>query len=215
MRTDATDRQQEMDSIARPETSDAGRSDTAAALYIDLLRKCLTREVFDETYITLTATSGRVRRVSARLARGILSRMGLELVRRVPIGERGRVAGAWPSLAETMVGPVRLQHLERCIRDVVARRVTGDLIEAGVWRGGVTIFMRGCLAALGETDRTVWVADSFQGLPRPDAAAYPADVADRLWTCPELAVPLEEVRANFARYGLLDGRVRFLAGWFR
>jgi O-methyltransferase len=28
-------------------------------------------------------------------------------------------------------------------------------------------------------------------------------------------VPLEEVKANFARYGLLDDQVRFVPGWFR
>ena len=32
---------------------------------------------------------------------------------------------------------------------------------------------------------------------------------------PELAVSLEQVQANFARYGLLDEQVRFLPGWFR
>jgi O-methyltransferase len=31
----------------------------------------------------------------------------------------------------------------------------------------------------------------------------------------ELAVPLEEVRENFNRYGLLDDQVEFLEGWFR
>ena len=35
------------------------------------------------------------------------------------------------------------------------------------------------------------------------------------WTHRQLAVPRCEVEANFARYGLLDDRVRFLAGWFR
>ena len=75
--------------------------------------------------------------------------------------------------------------------------------------------MRGCLQALGVTERIVWVADSFEGLPVPDAATYPADAWDRLWTCPQLAVPLAEVKANFARYGLLDEQVRFLPGWFR
>ena len=30
----------------------------------------------------------------------------------------------------------------------------------------------------------------------------------------ELAVSLEQVRANFAEYGLLDEKVRFLEGWF-
>ena len=32
---------------------------------------------------------------------------------------------------------------------------------------------------------------------------------------PQLVVPLETVKANFAAYGLLDEQVRFLAGWFR
>lgn len=30
-----------------------------------------------------------------------------------------------------------------------------------------------------------------------------------------LGVSLEEVKANFARYGLLDDQVRFLKGWFK
>jgi O-methyltransferase len=36
-----------------------------------------------------------------------------------------------------------------------------------------------------------------------------------LHTFPFLAVSLEQVQANFARYGLLDDQVRFLKGWFR
>ena len=32
---------------------------------------------------------------------------------------------------------------------------------------------------------------------------------------PALAVPVEIVRDNFARYGLLDEQVMFLKGWFR
>jgi O-methyltransferase len=60
----------------------------------------------------------------------------------------------------------------------------------------------------------VWVADSFQGLPKPDEA-YPEDRGDSHWTFPELAVSLEDVKRNFKRYGLLDDQVRFLVGWFR
>ena len=30
-----------------------------------------------------------------------------------------------------------------------------------------------------------------------------------------LAVSIDEVKANFAKYGLLDGQVRFLKGWFK
>jgi O-methyltransferase len=51
-------------------------------------------------------------------------------------------------------------------------------------------------------------------LPRPDSAKYPADAEYNLTDYSELAVSVEKVRENFARYGLLDDHVRFLVGWF-
>jgi O-methyltransferase len=65
------------------------------------------------------------------------------------------------------------------------------------------------------TDRTVWVADSFAGLPAPDAQRYAADAGDRHHEQSALAVSLEQVQENFRRYDLLDEQVRFLPGWFR
>ena len=87
--------------------------------------------------------------------------------------------------------------------------------KQAAWRGGATIFMRAVLKAYGVTDRYVWVADSFEGLPPPETGKYPHDAGDRLHEARELAVSLEEVKANFERYGLLDDQVRFLKGWFR
>jgi O-methyltransferase len=71
------------------------------------------------------------------------------------------------------------------------------------------------LQACGDTERTVWVADSFQGLPEPDPDRDAADEGDGHSQRSQLAVSLEQVQANFARYGLLDDQVRFLPGWFR
>jgi O-methyltransferase len=126
-----------------------------------------------------------------------------------------RLGRDWPQAAETMIGSVRLDNLQHCIESVLHDNIPGDLIETGVWRGGATILMRGVLAAHGITDRIVWVADSFAGLPPPNAQAYPADAGDPHWTYRELIVPLKTVQENFARYGLLDEQVRFLVGWFR
>jgi O-methyltransferase len=121
----------------------------------------------------------------------------------------------WPREAHTMVGLARLENVQRCVEDVLARNVPGDFIETGVWRGGTVIFMRALLKAHGVTDRRVWVADSFAGLPPPDPERYPLDRGLDLSIYPELAISLEQVQANFARYGLLDDQVRFLKGWFR
>lgn len=126
--------------------------------------------------------------------------------------EQGR---DWPMLAHTMIGSKRMNNLQSCVEDVIQRRVPGDLIETGVWRGGACIFMRGILRAYGVKDRRVWVADSFEGLPRPDPEKYPVDAGDVHHQIKLLAISLEEVQSNFSRYGLLDDQVCFLKGWFK
>lgn len=120
----------------------------------------------------------------------------------------------WPSVAHSMIGRKRMGNLRLLTERVLFDRVPGDLIETGVWRGGACIYLRAILEAYGVTDRRVWVADSFEGLPPPDAA-YPADAGDVFHTYRELAVPIEAVQRNFERYGLLDGQVVFLKGWFK
>jgi O-methyltransferase len=188
----------------------------APGLYLDLMKKCLTRLVFDEPYKPLRRI---VKPWKARLVGELQQRLAtrqMEIVSQVP-HRRARETGLdWPppATAETMIGLARLDNVHHCVCDVLERGVPGDLIEAGVWRGGTTIFMRAILAAYGETSRMVWVADSFQGLPKP-SGKYEADIGDDHWTYQELAVSPEEVRRNFERYGLLDDQVRFLEGWFQ
>jgi hypothetical protein len=121
----------------------------------------------------------------------------------------------WPNVAHTMIGLHRLNNLQFCIEDVLAMNVEGDFIETGVWRGGATIFMRAMLKAYNITDRIVFAADSFAGLPPPNAKLYPADKNYDLSSFKILAVSLEQVQSNFACYGLLDNQVVFLKGLFK
>lgn len=121
----------------------------------------------------------------------------------------------YPSMAHTMVGFECLNNVQFCIDDILKNGVEGDFIETGVWRGGTTIFMRAMLAAYGVKDRTVWVADSFEGLPAPNAADFPADEGLDFTKLDDLSVSLEQVKANFARYGMIEGQVEFLKGWFK
>jgi len=165
--------------------------ETARELYLDLMKKCLT----DLIYSAADESAGaQLEAFDAAI----------------------RIEGRdWPARAHTMIGIRRLDNLQSCVEDVLKRNIPGDLIETGVWRGGATIFMRAILKAYGVTDRLVWAADSFEGLPAPDPEKYPADAGDPHHTFKELAITLDQVKANFARYGLLDDQVRFLKGWFR
>jgi O-methyltransferase len=174
--------------LARAPVAVAGGLTAVRARYLDLMKRCILNLIYEDDDIL------RKQSFSA---------------------EMRRIGQDWPAVAHSMVGQRRMDNVQACVEDVVRRGVPGDLIETGVWRGGTTIFMRSILEAYGAHDRRVWVADSFEGLPKPDAERYPHDAGDTFHTYPELAISLEKVQENFARYGLLDDQVRFLKGWFK
>jgi O-methyltransferase len=180
------------------------------SLYLDLLRRNLTRYGMHER---MPSDWPLRRRVLLKAVNTFLP-----MVRGShPRDRQARDLGLdWPAEAETMIGMQRLTSLQHCVETVLAEDVPGDLIECGVWRGGACILMRAVLAAYGDTGRAVWLADSFQGVPRSDPANYQADKGIRAeFAAGILGVSQDEVRANFERYGLLDDRVRFLPGWFK
>jgi O-methyltransferase len=183
------------------------KANSAQDMYLELLKVVLTRYGLDSSYKPLINPNARLG--------GIISPwIGYARIVQVEqfeprLREHGR---DWPTNAETMIGLRRLDSLQNCVTDVIRRNVPGDLIECGAWRGGACIFMRAVLMAYGDTSRNVWVADSFEGIPKPDPSIDPQDA--RLWAGGELAVSVEEAKENFERYGMLDEQVRFLKGFF-
>lgn len=168
--------------------------DLARKLYLDLMEKCLTNVIYRDLPMR-PRWKHRLRRHAFSLA----------------IREEGK---DWPSQAHTMIGLKRLHSLREQVETTLKERIPGDYIETGVWRGGACIMMRAVLAAYGVRDRIVHVADSFTGVPPPDRIRFPADRGRNFYRYKQLAVPLEQVQANFALYGLLDEQVRFHKGWF-
>ncbi len=169
-------------------------------LYLDLMKKALTNIVYGDPPMQL-AGKALVPWASAGSEFDPLERA---------LGED------WPTIAHTMSGIRRLDSLQDCLERVVSENVPGDLIETGTWRGGVCIFMRAFLKAYGIEDRTVWVADSFEGAPKIGADGHVVDYKTALHHANHvLGVSLAQVETNFAKYDLLDDQVRFLAGWFR
>ena len=111
-----------------------------------------------------------------------------------------------------MVGLRRLDDLQRCVETVVADGVPGDMIEAGAWRGGASILMRATLDALGDAQRTVVVADSFQGFPAPQPDED-QELEENMSSIDYLAPSLTDVQSYFARFGVERG-VDFVPGFF-
>ena len=118
----------------------------------------------------------------------------------------------WPSKAPSMIGARRMSNVRSQCERVIRDDIPGDFMETGVWRGGACIMMRAVLEAYEITDRRVIAADSFSGFPTPSEAA---DADFEFATFEEFAVSLEDVKAAFARYRLLDQQVVFLEGLFK
>src|SRR5579862_1853304 len=190
-----------------------------ASLYLELMKRTLTFSLWPEPPVPVEyfdATRPGWKRRLLALARRALRRWNFSLVHPFPASAQDRYEGMdKPGYAHTMIGLRRLDSLHACVETALREGVPGDLIETGVWRGGACIFMRAVLAAHGVTDRLVFVADSFEGLPKPDLARWPADSSDNYHLDRFFAVSREEVEANFRAYGLLDAQVVFLKGWFK
>jgi len=181
----------------------AGPEDDEASLrraYLDLLKLCLC-DLGGAATRTVTWTGDH--RVFSRELTGEDQRSW-------------RVEGKdWPQNGLSMVGLRRLDDLQACVESLVAEGVPGDLIEAGSWRGGTSIMMRATLDALGATDRTLYVADSFQGFPAPESAGAEADqqLEGEMSGIGYFAPALEQVKGYFARFGCERG-VEFVPGFF-
>ncbi|HEX6001961.1 MAG TPA: TylF/MycF/NovP-related O-methyltransferase [Hyphomicrobiaceae bacterium] len=119
----------------------------------------------------------------------------------------------WPTTAPSMIGGKRMQNVRSECERVLREGVPGDFMEAGVWRGGASMMMRAVLKAYGVTDRRVLAADTFAGFP--SAGEGSPDAGFILIGNDNFAVSLDQVKAAFARYHLLDEQVVFLEGLFK
>jgi hypothetical protein len=113
-----------------------------------------------------------------------------------------RAIGAWDAYR-------RCSMLEPLVADVLQKGVSGDFLEAGVFRGGTSVFMAAMLLAAGQLGngqhaagataqrRRMWIADAFgAGMP-------PDDYMDRLFE-----------RKNMSRQSVDEQRISW-AGKFK
>ena len=163
-----------------------------------------------------------------RLIKQTIQRTGYDIVRyqqpekrRVPsdVGETD-----W-SIVEsvrpyTMTSDERLITLINAVRFVSRNKIRGAIAECGVWQGGSMMAVALTLLDEGDTERDLYLYDTFQGMSDPtlhdksfDGRLAESQLAmtpkgEGLWCY----APLDEVKANFARTQYPTERVHFIAG---
>src|SRR5882762_10482994 len=136
----------------------------ARLMYIDLVKRCVLNIPYVDVELNPIQPYGRVR--TAVLS--VFKRANIQLAHLRRGDYQRRLSGHdFSDVAHSMLSFKRLDNLQMCVESVIRENIAGDLIETGVMRGGAVILMRAILRAYDVRDRTVWAADSFEGLPPP------------------------------------------------
>ena len=72
----------------------------------------------------------------------------------------------------TMVARARIQNLERLAQRIEDEQIPGDVVECGVYKGGTAAILAR-QATHSKLPRTVWLVDTFQGMPAATEADGP------------------------------------------
>jgi len=203
----------------------------ARSLYIDLLKKCLSGQIYNPgsgTQLISQEQCASLFQEANEIFKPYLAPLGHTVESFINTGSpHGRASFAenlcislnnmHRDLTPDTMAPISsIENLQFCVEEVIRNEVPGDLIETGIWKGGLPVLMRGILKAYDITDRVVWAADSFEGLPKADPGK---SLEDAIWfhlfaPLDHLKIPIEYAASIFQKYDLLDNQVKFLKGWF-
>lgn len=120
----------------------------------------------------------------------------------------------------TMTTVQRVEAVVSATHHIVNHGIPGAFVESGVWMGGSIMAAARTLVELGDTERDLYLYDTFEGLPAPgehDAVsgsdASVAEIyAETTQNEPFLEAPVDVVRANLARTRYPMDRIRTVAG---
>jgi len=168
--------------------------------------------------------------LAKRLARKALHRLGYDVVERVELDTLRDIPEATAqdlAIVErvrpfTMTSRHRLWACMQAARYVSARGLGGDFVECGVWRGGSSMAAALSFLALGDTGRTMWLFDTFEGMTAPldvDVTAMTGEQASIKYEAMRTEggsdwcyAGIDEVRANLMGTGYPAERLRFVKG---
>ena len=123
----------------------------------------------------------------------------------------------------SMTSIERLYAMYKATEYVCRAGIPGNIVECGVWRGGSMMMAALTLQALGDTSREIYLFDTYEGLPKPNAnedvdlwghSSYNEWTRHRRtdessdWAF----ASLEEVRANLASTGYPSEKLLFVKG---
>ncbi len=110
----------------------------------------------------------------------------------------------------TMSGDARLRGLYEAVQGVMEREIAGDVVECGTARGGSAALLGLAMKESGRR-KTLWVFDTFEGIPPPTRADPDYEIAAAYTG--SFRGEMAEVTSLFDRLGILE-HARLVKGRF-
>lgn len=79
----------------------------------------------------------------------------------------------------TMTSVERMYALYKAVEYVSLNKISGDIVECGVWQGGSCMMIALALKQFNDTERKIYLFDTYKGMPPPTAKDKAQD-GDRL-----------------------------------
>lgn len=125
-------------------------------------------------------------------------------------------------LPYTMTSPERIFSLIKAVQYIVTNKISGDIVECGVWKGGSMMAVAMTLVALNDAERDLYLFDTFEGMTEPTQTdiSYKNDSAFELlrkgkkdeknlvWAYS----PIENVRRILLSTGYDYNKIHFIKG---
>jgi hypothetical protein len=125
----------------------------------------------------------------------------------------------------TMTSPERIMAFCDAVEYVSKHKIAGDIVECGVWKGGSTAAAARTLMNLDQTNRTLWMYDTYDGMSAPSAndvdlrgqcadellandQADSAESPESIWC----RCSLETVQQTMAQTGYPESNIRYVKG---
>ncbi|MGB2589193.1 MAG: TylF/MycF/NovP-related O-methyltransferase [Candidatus Acidiferrum sp.] len=108
---------------------------------------------------------------------------------------------------KSMIDPVRSGNLLRLAQLIEEEKIPGDVVECGVYRGGSAATMAR-VATHSPLNRTVWLFDSFQGMPpatEVDGTGAQDWVGALVYDARKVEKLLKRTGANMSRVRIVEG----------
>jgi hypothetical protein len=113
----------------------------------------------------------------------------------------------------SMCGKNEINQVKKLLTNIINNNISGCLIEMGIWRGGMSIWMQAILKYY-NSKRDIYLFDTFGTFPEPNHKKdiYLYNITKLLFENP---ASVNDVINNFKKMNLLDNNIKFIVGKFK